>query len=375
MVKQPITVFIVDDSKVARQLLAYIIESDPELKVIGFAEDGADALKQLRYIHPDVITMDIVMPHLDGFEVTRQIMETKPIPIIIISAGYDPSNSLQAFKAIEIGALAIFSKPIGSQDSEFHQKAKEITTAIKTVAGIKLIKRVASRPPVSRMKRIADGAGALFTSSNDSSPLCISGEANKGEVGLSKWGQQIEAIAIGASLGGPPAIAMVLANLPATFPVPIFIVQHISVGFTEGFVRWLQGRTSLRVSLAKNGEKAVGGSVYVAPDSCQMEIKKGGIIELSVIPKDRYQPSVAHLFKSMALTYGMHSVGVLLTGMGKDGAKELLMMRQMGAYTIAQDEASSVMFGMPREAIEIDGVCQVVPIEQIAAVLNKLVNR
>lgn len=350
MMKEPITVFIVDDSKVSRQLLTYLIEKDPDLKVIGSAENGEDALRQLKYISPDVITMDIVMPNINGFEVTRQIMETKPIPIIIISAVYNSTDVVQAFKAIEMGALAIFSKPIGAEGGEFNQQAQEIITTIKTVAKIKLIKRSPQKNG-GALKKAADsnGNGAVAPSS-----------------------ERIEAVAIGASLGGPPAIATILSGLSTNFPVPIFIVQHISKGFTAGFVRWLQSRTALRVVLGEQHQKTLAGTVYVAPDACQMAVGRGHVIELDFSATTGFQPSVASLFNSMALSYGSHCVGVLLTGMGKDGAKELLTMKERGAFTIAQDEASSTMFGMPREAIALGAARQVVPLEQIANLLNSL---
>lgn len=347
MKNTPIEVFIVDDSRVSRDLLTHILESDPELKVVGYAEDGDLALQWLLTHSCDVITMDIHMPHFNGFEATKKIMESKPLPTVIISAGYTPTDNFLAFKALEAGALAILEKPAGLGDVNFARRAKDIIDTVKMISDIKVVTR--------RHKR-------TFGEMKDS-PSKI--EQRK----------EIRAVGIGASLGGPVAISKILEDLPASFPVPIFIVQHIAIGFTEDFIRWLQEKSKLRIYAAKDGEKAKPGCVYIAIDECQMEVKKGDIISLDYTSKSTIQPSAARLFKSLANTYGANCAGVILTGMGKDGAAELLMMKQMGAYTIAQDEKSSLMFGMPKEAILIEAACEVLPLNLIASALNTLVEK
>jgi two-component system chemotaxis response regulator CheB len=188
-----------------------------------------------------------------------------------------------------------------------------------------------------------------------------------------QFSEDIEAVAIGASLGGPAALMFILSRLNPLFSVPIFIVQHIVPGFTDGLVHWLQEYTSLEVVQPKDGETAKPGYCYVAPDHCHMEINKKNIISLVPSKKEGIQPSVGRLFKSIAETYGKKSAGVILTGMGKDGAHELLLMKEKGAFTIAQDEKSCVMFGMPAEAIKIDAARKILPLEQIPEVLNELV--
>lgn len=180
----------------------------------------------------------------------------------------------------------------------------------------------------------------------------------------------IKAIGIGASLGGPTALVKILQGLSDTFSVPIFVVQHIIPGFTPDFIQWLQERTKLRICLAKNGEMAMPGWVYVAADACQMGVKKGGIISLVNIPIPVKQPSIDYLFKSLAETCQSHCIGVILTGMGNDGAEGLLAMKQQGALTIAQDEESCLVFGMPKEAILLGAVSQVLPLNRIAPMLN-----
>lgn len=344
--KKTIKVLIVDDSRVARAMLTHIIESDPDLKVAGYAENGEIALQWLQKEDCDVITMDIHMPVINGFEVTKKIMETKPLPTIIISSGYDSHDNHMAFKAIEAGALAILEKPVGIYDVSYSQMAKEIIHTIKMVSGIKLLTRH-PRIHLNENKNFLKTAPKL----------------------------SVKAIGIGASLGGPLAIAKILEDLPASFPIPIFIVQHIAAGFTEDFIRWLQNRAKLKIYLAKHGELAQPGCVYIAADVCQMGIKKGDIINLDYTTLHGIQPSVGHLFKSLAETYGAQCIGVILTGMGRDGAEELLLMKQKGAYTIAQDEESCLMFGMPKEAILINAAQQIVPLNLIASTLIRLVEK
>ncbi len=355
MNNKKIKVLVVDDSSVARELLTFIIDSDPQLKVIGYANDGEAALKFLEHETPDVITMDIFMPKLDGFETTRRIMETHPIPIIIISAGYDSSQVEKSFRAINAGALAILPKPAGPGDPLYSIVAQEIVETIKVAHGVKLIKRRPqfASPPVYNPERSADG----YIETNIVS------------------GCSIKAIAIGASLGGPPALAAILSELSPSFPVPIFIVQHIAVGFAQGFADWLDTMTNLNVVLAKNHEQAKPGWVYVAPETHHMEVTADNAIAYIEHNKEHLFPSVAHLFRSMAYAHGPRGVGVILTGMGKDGAAELLLMKKQGAFTIAQDEESCVMFGMPKEAIAIGAATRVVPIQKIASLLKQLTDK
>lgn len=346
MTNKPINVLIVDDSRVSRELLAHIIESDSELRVMGFAVSGIDALHWLETHTPDVITMDVQMPAIDGFEVTQKIMETNPIPVVVITSAYTSENAEMAFHSMEVGALAILEKPVGFGDKNYHLQAEEIIKAIKTIAGIKLIKkrnlsvRLDSQLPLIPEKYLKN---------------------------------EIKAIAIGASLGGPPALAEILSHLPFNFPVPIFIVQHIAAGFIHQFIKWLQERCRLPIHLARHGEKAIAGHVYIAPDKFHMKVEKGDVISLDPSFVNGPQPSVSNLFMSIAHTYGPNAVGIILTGMGRDGAQELLLMKQKGAYTIAQNEESCVMFGMPREAIAIGAAKQVLPLEKIAPALIYLV--
>lgn len=328
-----IKVLVVDDSRVSQEVLLHIIQSDPGLKVVGFANNGDQALQWLQKNDCDVITMDIKMPFLNGFEVTAKVMEVKPTPIVVISSSYTTADRQMSFKALEVGALAILEKPVSVQEKEYQQQAEEIIATIKSIADIKVSKRIPQKKTLN----------------------------------------EIKAVAIGASLGGPLAIAELLSAIPGHFPVPIFIVQHIATGFADGFARWLQEKTELQVYLAKDKEQAKAGCAYIAADSFQMEIKKGDIISLQDPLQTKLQPSVGNLFKSMAETYGSHCIGVILTGMGKDGARELLLMKEKGAATIAQDEASCLMYGMPKEAVLLGAATHVLPLQKIAPTLNSMV--
>lgn len=340
MPNQTTKVLIVDDSKVSQELLAHIIHTDPDLKVVCMVENGDKALHWLQNNSCDVITMDIQMPILNGFDVTRRIMEVKPTPIVIISGCYTATDKQMSFKALEAGAMAILEKPSGFQDASYKEKSQEVIDIIKTISKIKATKRL-----------------------------------NQSSIKSDKEQKEIKAIAIGASLGGPIAICDILAALPSSFPVPLFIVQHIAAGFTDGFVKWLQERSKLKIVLAKDNERAEPGNVYVAADNCQMEVKKGNIISLKDPSMKKHQPSVGSLFKSMAETYGPNAAGVILTGMGRDGAEGLLLMKQKGAYTIAQDEESCLMFGMPKEAILLGAARHILPLNQIAERLTNLVGK
>lgn len=342
MQDKTIRVLVVDDSEVARQLLGHIIESDPKLKVVGYCKTGEEVLKRIDTLKPDVITLDINLPGMDGFEVAKIIMHSYPIPIVIVSGAYTSQDTAKSFKAIEVGALAILEKPAGIGSESYQEKVREIKETIKTISGLKLIKRIS--PYTSKVKR-------------------------KIEV----ENRQIEVVGIGTSLGGPQALSVILSQLSPQFPIPIFIVQHIAIGFTEGLASWLQKFTQIPVKIPKNGDDARPGVIYVAPEKCHMEILKGNKIHLDYTVTKDIQPSVDRLFASLAANYGPKSVGVILTGMGRDGARELLTMKQKGAFTIAQDQESCIMFGMPREAIALGAAKKIVPLGQIAEVLNKLV--
>jgi two-component system, chemotaxis family, protein-glutamate methylesterase/glutaminase len=347
-----IRVLVVEDSPVVRELLSHVLSSDPAVQVIGTASNGEEALEAVGRIRPDIITMDIHMPKMNGLDAARRIMETIPTPIVVVSGSCDPEEVSTTFRALEAGALAVVRRPAGIGHENHSQSSSELIRTVKAMAEVKVVRRWAktSRPPLVAI--------APFPPETEIKP----GTA------------EVKVVAIGASTGGPLALQAILAGLPADFDAPILVVQHIAPGFIRGFVDWLDRSTKLSVGVAQHGEMVVPGRVYFAPDGFQMQVSASGRIALAADePENGLRPSVSYLFRSVANAYQQHAVGILLTGMGKDGAEELMLMKQKGCITIAQDEESSVVYGMPREAIRLGGVCYVLAPSRIAAALLSLV--
>jgi len=345
----PIKVLVVEDSPVARELLVHILGCDTKIHVAGTASNGDEALEAVERLEPDVITMDIYMPGMDGFEATRRIMETHPTPIVIVTGNKIAKEISMAMHAMEAGALAVVQKPSGIGHPDYEAEAAEFVQTVKLISEVKMVRRWGHL----RQK-------TMFQPK-------VSVKFNKPD--------NIKLAAIGVSTGGPPVLQTILSSLPKNLRYPVLIVQHMMAGFIEGFVEWLNQTSSLPVHVARHGEHPLPGHVYVAPDGFQMNVEIGGRISLKKdIPEYSLCPSVSFLFRSVAEVFGNKAVGILLTGMGKDGAKELKLMREKGAITIAQDKESSVIHGMPGEAINLDAAMYVLPPEKIAAVLAGLGN-
>lgn len=341
-----IRILIVDDSAVVRANLNHILTSDPEVQVIGSVTNGKEALAFIERLRPDVITMDIEMGGMDGFETTRVIMESIPIPIIIVSSVCDPRDQVSAFRALDAGAVACVATPPGFGHPHYEEEAAELIAMVKRMAGVKLVRRWPKRA------NVLPGGASLAP----------------------PFKRQIQLVAIGASTGGPPAVSEFLSLLPSNFPAPIVIVQHIVKGFVCGFVDWLNNTSPLPVRLAIQHEIVANGCVYVAPDDFHMEIGSGGKIVLCDDPQENHlRPSVSHLFRSVTRSYGSSAVGILLTGMGTDGAAELKRLRDAGGVTFAQDEASSLVHGMPGEAIRLGAAEYVFSPSGIATELMRLI--
>jgi two-component system chemotaxis response regulator CheB len=348
-----VKVLIVEDSPVAQEFLTYILSSDPEIQVVGVAKNGAEALAAVGQKKPDVITMDIHMPVMDGFEATRRIMETHPTPIVIVSGSTAANEVSSTFRALEAGALALVLRPPGLNHQQFESASKELIQTVKLMSEVKVVRRIPS-----------------VTSKSQPAPRPMP-RAQKAEM-------EIQAAAIGASTGGPAALLQILSVLPKDLSFPILIVQHIASGFLNGFTEWLSGASRFPVRIASLGDHLIPGQAYVAPDGFHMGVSNAHRILFSDHePENGLRPSVAYLFRTVAQVFGPHAVGVLLTGMGRDGAEELKTMKEMGAITIAQDEESSVVHGMPGEAIRLNAAMHVIPPEGIAAMLaglNKKLN-
>jgi two-component system chemotaxis response regulator CheB len=342
-----IKLIIVDDSKVVQEFLRYILSSDPDILVVGVAGSGCEAIDLVKEKKPDVITMDIHMPGMDGFEATRKIMETYPTPIVIVSGSSKVTEKANLFRLLEAGALAVITRPPGISDPQFTTSCKELIQTVKLMSEVKVVKLY----PLSKKELI--------------NPFRL------GKV-FEKDVKRIEIIAIGASTGGPIALQKILSHLPKELPVPVLIVQHIAAGFVNGFKEWLSITSGIKLKIAQDGELVSGGTGYIAPDKFHMGISSGGIIRLSnELPENSLKPSVSFLFRSVSKAFGPHALGILLTGMGRDGADELKVMKDKGALTIVQNEESSIIFGMPGEALKIGAADYALSPESIAEIISK----
>jgi two-component system chemotaxis response regulator CheB len=335
-----IKVLVLEDSPVVREFLLAVLGRDPEIVVVGAAADGEQAIDMARRLRPDVITMDVHMPKMDGVEATRRIMQTDPRPIVIVSSSSAFGEVSAAFAAMEAGALAALPRPEGLGHADHERSAGELLRTIKAMAEAELVRRWS--------RREVRAAPVLACEPAAGPPV----------------------VAIGASTGGPPVLQEILAALPADFPAAVLIVQHIAPGFTPGFAKWLAQACAMPVRIARHCETITGGHVYIAPDGHQMAVAAGGTILLTPCPDNTALcPSVSHLLASVARVYGSRAVAGLLSGMGRDGADELRLLKECGAVTFAQDKESSAVHGMPGEAIRLGAARYVLPVEGIAPVL------
>jgi two-component system chemotaxis response regulator CheB len=338
-----IRVLVVDDSATVRELLVRMLQGDPGLQVVGVARDGEEAVRLAARLKPDVITMDIRMPRMDGFQATKKIMQQTPTPIVVVSASVESEDLKITFNAIRAGALTVVEKPRGPAGPGYEAIRDDLVTTVRLMSEVKVVRRWATgmlkrREPVSLRTDVRTAA-----------------------------------VAIAASTGGPAALHQVLGAMPADFPVPVVVVQHIARGFCQGMVHWLDGATKLRVETAQQGEALKAGCVLVSPDDRHLSVTHDGRVLLRTRkPEDRLCPSADLLFESVAEAYGRKALGVILTGMGRDGVVGLRRMKAGGGRVLAQDEESCVVFGMPKEAIAAGVVDRVVPLEGMAAAIAEM---
>ena len=338
-----IKVLIVDDSRVVQEFMKYLLSSDPEIQVIGLADSGEEAVEFVMKNKPDVITMDIHMPGMDGYEATRTIMERVPIPIVIVTGSIGETEVSNSFRLIDAGALAVVLRPPAMGDPRYSKARTELISTIKLMSEIKVVRRFYNQMQLRKKSVIIESS-------------------------LANENKDVQLIAIGASTGGPVALNIILMNLPKDLPVPVVIVQHIAKGFLNGLRDWLAAASNLTVNIAKDGEHLKPGNVYLAPDDLQMGIAPGLKIKLEKAPPENgLIPAVDYLFRSVAQV-----LGVLLSGMGKDGARELKFMKDKGALTLVQNEATCVVFGMPGEAVKTGAAEHILTPEKIAEMLVRI---
>lgn len=343
MTRGPIRVLVAEDSALFVEAIVAIVEADPELRVVGIAKNGEQALAMTESLSPDVVLMDVFMPVLDGLSAVQAIMARCPTPILVMTASpIGPTGSL-AFEALSRGALDLIAKP--TTWSGTRAERDDLCARLKLIASVRVVR--------------------LTRGTQVSSPRAVEREAPSADPP-----GRLRVLGLGASTGGPPALAHVLAELPAEFPLAIVVVQHLSTGFDLQLVSWLKKVSALNVMMAEHGQPLAPGTVLVAPCDRHLVVEASGNVALSAhAARGGHRPSVDVLFSSIAMTCGKRGAAVLFTGMGADGAKGMLEMRERGALTIAQDEASSVIFGMPKAAIDMNAAREVVPLDDIATTL------
>jgi len=331
-----VRVLVADDSPLFREALAQIVAADGTFEVVALAADGDQAAAAVRAHRPDVVTMDLHMPDADGFSGIARIMAESPTPILVLTA--TPTEAA-GFQALSLGALDILEKPASGADLAVYGAV--LRNRLRLLAGVKVIRhlrglrgsrRAASRPAGRR-----------------------------------------DLVVIGASLGGPRALVQILRALPADLPVPVAVVQHIADGFTDGLAGWLAQETPLEVRTAVHRDALRPGLVLLAPTGHHLEVADGYVRLTDDPPVETFRPSVNPLFASAARVYGARACGVILTGMGRDGARGLRLLKDAGGHTLAQDEASSAVFGMPRAAIEAGAVDRIVPLDEMARAILEAV--
>lgn len=344
MTIETVDVLLVGDASPLRQRLAKLIDAAPNLCLVGTAGSREAALEFLAKAKPNVVLIDNDMRGCDAFEATRSIMENNPVPIVMCASASCLREAANAFHAIEAGALALVESPPPTPDVDAARLTRELLQSIKLMAGVKVVRRwprrAAPAPPRPKITAASSHSGA---------------------------------VGIGASTGGPLALQIALSGLAKDFPWPILVVQHITAGFLPGLAEWLSRTTPLQVQIASHGIRPQPGHVYLAPDDFHLLMARDGAIQLTRDPVlNGVRPSVDVLFESLAEHSAPQAIGVLLTGMGKDGAHGLKTLHDRGAVTIAQDQPTSVIHGMPGAAIALKAASQVLPVGEIAKALMYL---
>lgn len=339
-----IKVLLADDSLLTRAILRDIFRATDDIRVVGEAENGQEAVSLAGVLKPDLIVMDLMMPVMDGLVAIEEIMAHHPTPILVLSATIDDKEVNQAFAAIKRGALDVMEKPGGVGIDPSNGFGARLVEKVRMLARIKVIRR----------RRVV---------------------REKEEPRISFSGGDRRILAIGASTGGPKAVMSIIRSLPADFGAAVFVVQHIASGFARGFAQWLGRESGIKVRLAEDGLAFKPGEVLVAPNDCHMAIEGGVVRLVRGDPVNCCRPSIDVLFNSLAAGHGACTVGVLLTGMGRDGAQGLRRIKEEGGVTIVQDEESCAVFGMPKAAISLDAVDKVLPLTRMPDAIAQLFAR
>ncbi|WP_018305813.1 protein-glutamate methylesterase/protein-glutamine glutaminase [Desulfitobacterium hafniense] len=387
--KSPITVLIVDDSPFMRLTLQKILSQDPEIKVLDTARDGKEGIEKLQALRPQVVTMDIEMPQIDGLQALGEIMRWQPTPIIILSA-LTTEGAQASVKALEAGAFDVVAKPSGGPGADIQALARDLIDKVKAAAQVNLgrlgkkgaVSRVSSasgsRPPWTA-GAASENANRLFPLSSTSSTLG-SAKARSLDSGEALPKYPVEIVAIGTSTGGPSALQAVLTQLPGNLPVPVLVAQHMPPGFTAPLAQRLNGMSPLTIREGVHGEALKAGTIYFAPAGKQMQVQSRGSQLILHIGDESpittlYHPSVDVMFMSLAKEIGKGTLGVVMTGMGNDGLRGMREIKERGGYAIAEAEETCVVYGMPRAIVDAGLANRVAPLGEIARHIVECVQR
>ncbi len=340
---------IVEDSPTMRLLLEEIVRGDPRLRIHSVQGSAEAALEAMAKDPPDVVSMDILLPGMDGLEATRRILRDHPLPVVVISSTTATTEVQPAIEALHSGALAVLPKPDGPGAPGFERQCRRITDQLVAMSQVRVIRR---RP---RLEAAARGAEVV----GDSLP------------GIAAPAGPVSIVAIGASTGGPIALVEMLESLPASFPLPILLVQHIAPGFGEGFAHWLDSVLSLKVVPAVEGEPPRPGTVHVAVDGRHLALRAGQLTLPDTPPVGVHKPSASVLFESM-VPFARQTASFLLTGMGSDGASGLLALRRAGGWTATQEASSCAVYGMPQAAVAAGASCVSLSLAEMGSILRSL---
>jgi two-component system chemotaxis response regulator CheB len=343
MAAATIDVLVVDDSSLMRRVITQLLESDPRIRVVATAADGYQVIERVEAIRPDVVTLDIEMPRMNGLEALQEIMQRAPTPVVVLSGVDEASVAVQS---LELGAVEFVAKPSGTVSIDLYKVRDELINKVKlaTLVNLDRMSQAKPLPPIAVPHRVASGQPWM--------------------------------LAIGASTGGPRAVGQILESLPADLPAGVLIVQHMPAGFTAPFARRLDQNSALHVQEAEDGQAVEVGVVYVAPGGIHMTItqkRKRATIRLQdTLPVNSVRPSADVLMTSVAKVGGERAIGVLLTGMGSDGAEGLARIKAAGGHTLAQDQKTCAVFGMPKAAIDRGVVDRVLPLPEIPQALTEM---
>lgn len=350
-----IRVMIVEDSAVVRQFLQQIIGSDSRLEVVAAVDSAEKALRLLEPLSPDVISMDVHLPGMNGFVATQQIMERKPTPIVVVSGQMESGDLKRSMEALRAGALAVVEKPVGNLHKDYQTLSEKLCTQLALMSQVNVIRQRFNGQRRTPPQPFPPASGNSVLHSDPDFP------------------RRFSVLGLVASTGGPSALQKLLSSLGTDFPLPVVVVQHIMDSFHDGFVGWLNDTCPLPVCTAAHLQRPEPGHVYIAPVDRHLEVLDGILAVRAGEPVCRQRPSGTVLFQSMARSLGREALAVLMTGMGDDGAAGMLEIRDAGGYTIAEAESTAVVYGMPAAAVQRRAVCESLPLFDIGLRIGELV--